>query len=209
MTKEEAETGPARDALPFESIHRHGFVRVAAATPVASAGDVKFNVDQTLLLARQGDERGVDLIVYPELNISSYAVDDLHLQDAFLDEVERGIARLCEESAGLKPVLVVGAPVRRNGRLYNCALAISAGQILGIVPKSFLPNYREYYEKRWFAPGIGTDGQKMVLAGQPAAFGPDLIFSAGNLPDFIFHVEICEDYWAPQPPSTLGGSPAL
>jgi NAD+ synthase (glutamine-hydrolysing) len=199
---EESEPGTAR--VPFESIHRHGYVRVAAATPIASSGDVVFNVEQTLLLARQGQERGVDLIVYPELNISSYAVDDLHLQEAFLDAVEQGIERLCVESADLKPVLVVGAPVRRNGRLYNCGLAISSGRILGIVPKSFLPNYREYYEKRWFASGTGTEGQTVRFGGQLVPFGPDLIFAAEQVTNFIFHMEICEDYWAPQPPSTSG-----
>jgi NAD+ synthase (glutamine-hydrolysing) len=189
---------------PFESIHRHGFVRVAAATPLASAGDVAFNVEQALLLARQGQERGVDLIVYPELNISSYAIDDLHLQEAMLDAVEEGIARLCAESAALDPVLVVGAPIRRNGRLYNCGLAISHGTILGVVPKSFLPNYREYYEKRWFAMGVGTEGLSVRVAGQLVPFGPDLVFAAKQVANFIFHMEICEDYWAPQPPSTIG-----
>ena len=202
MAQAGAETGPGRP--PFASIHRHGFVRVAATTPIASSGDIAFNVDQTLLLARLGQERGVDLIVCPELNISSYAVDDLHLQEAFLDAVEAGIERLCTESAGLRPVLAVGAPIRRNGRLYNCALAIAGGRILGVVPKSFLPNYREYYEKRWFAPGIGTEGQTARVAGQLVPFGPDLIFAAEQVDNFIFHMEICEDYWAPQPPSTLG-----
>ena len=196
--------GKAKKRPPFGAIRRHGFVRVAAATPLASAGDVAFNVEQTLLLARRAHERGVDLIVYPELNLSSYAVDDLHLQDAFLDEVEVGIARICKETAELKPVLVVGAPIRRNGRLYNCGLAISRGAVLGIVPKSFLPNYREYYEKRWFASGIGLEGLKAQVAGQAAPFGPDLVFAADELSDFVFHIEICEDYWAPQPPSTVG-----
>src|SRR5688500_20334655 len=117
---------------PFGAIHRHGFVRVAAATPVASSGDVAFNIDQTVALARQAQERGVDLVVFPELNLSSYAVDDLHLQEAFLDEVERGIARLADATAELAPVLVVGAPIRRNGRLYNCGLAVARGRILGV-----------------------------------------------------------------------------
>ncbi len=189
---------------PFEAIHRHGFIRAAAATPHGSAGDVDFNVDQAILLAREGAGRHVDLIVYPELGISSYAVDDLFLQEAFLDSVERGIERLCAETAELSSVLVVGAPVRRNGRLYNCGLVISRGRILGIVPKSFLPNYREYYEKRWFASGIGLKGLKAEIAGQSAPFGADLVFAASDLPDFVFHVEICEDYWAPQPPSTVG-----
>ena len=204
-----AETGKAEPekaaaSAPFGSIHRHGFVRVAAATPIASAGDVAFNVEQTLALARQAHERGIDLVVYPELNISSYAVDDLLLQDAFLDEVERGLARIARETAELAPVLVVGAPLRRNGRLYNCGLAFARGRILGVVPKSFLPNYREYYEKRWFAQGIGLEGLKMEVAGQGVPFGPDLIFAADDLADFVFHIEICEDYWAPQPPSTVG-----
>lgn len=191
-------------ALPFESIRSHGFVRVAAATPIASSGDVAFNVEQTVLLAKEGERRGCDLIVFPELNLSSYAVDDLFLQDAFLDSVEEGIARLCEATEDLAPLLAVGAPLRRNGRLYNCALAISRGRILGVVPKSFLPNYREYYEKRWFAPGVGLRGMEMDVAGQGVPFGVDLLFAASDLADFIVHLEICEDYWAPQPPSTVG-----
>nr|WP_295372281.1 NAD(+) synthase [uncultured Sphingosinicella sp.] len=189
---------------PFEAIHRHGFVRVAAATPIASAGDVKFNVKAALDLARQADERGVDLVVYPELNISSYAVDDLHLQEAFLDAVEDGLAEFARQTAGLAPVFCVGAPLRRNGRLYNCGVVVSRGRIVGVVPKSFLPNYREYYEKRWFAMGFGLNGMDIAVAGETVPFGTDLIFAANDLDDFIFHVEICEDYWAPQPPSTVG-----
>jgi NAD+ synthase (glutamine-hydrolysing) len=189
---------------PFEAIHRHGFARVAAATPIASAGDVKFNVKAALDLARQANERGVDLVVYPELNISSYAVDDLHLQEAFLDAVEDGLADFARQTAGLGPVFCVGAPLRRNGRLYNCGIVVSRGRILGVVPKSFLPNYREYYEKRWFAMGFGLNGLDIAVAGEIVPFGTDLIFAATDLDDFIFHVEICEDYWAPQPPSTVG-----
>ena len=189
---------------PFAAVHRHGYVRTAAATPLASSGDIAFNVEQTIALAGEADGRGIDLIVFPELNVSSYAVDDLHLQEAFLDRVEQGIAEICEATAGLRPVLCVGAPLRRNGRLYNCALVISRGRILGVVPKSFLPNYREYYEKRWFVSGIGLNGIDIAVAGQTVPFGTDLIFAAEDLADFIFHVEICEDYWAPQPPSTVG-----
>jgi len=189
---------------PFEAIHRHGFVRVAAASPTASSGDVAFNTAQAIALAKQGAERGCDLLVYPELNISSYAVDDLFMQEAFLDAAEQGIAELCEQTKDLAPVLVIGAPLRRNGRLYNSALVIARGRILGVVPKSFLPNYREYYEKRWFVSGIGLEGLDIHVAGQSAPFGPDLLFAAADLDDFVFHVEICEDYWAPQPPSTTG-----
>jgi len=189
---------------PFEAIHRHGFVRVAAASPTGSSGEIVFNVDQAIALAEEAEAKGCDLVVYPELNISSYAVDDLFLQEAFLDAVEDGIARFREATAKLSPVLVIGAPLRRNGRLYNTALAVSRGHILGVVPKSFLPNYREYYEKRWFVSGIGLNGIDIAVAGEIVPFGTDLIFAAEDLDDFIFHVEICEDYWAPQPPSTLG-----
>ncbi len=189
---------------PFGAIHRHGFVRVAAASPPASTGDVAFNVDQTVALAREAAARGVDLAVFPELNISSYAVDDLHLQDAFLDAVGAGIARLAEETAKLGTVLVVGAPLRRAGRLYNCAIVLARGAILGVVPKTFLPNYREYYEKRWFASGSGLTGLAIDVAGQNVPFGADLLFAADDLPDFVFHAEICEDFWAPLPPSTHG-----
>ncbi|MGZ8419348.1 MAG: NAD(+) synthase [Allosphingosinicella sp.] len=189
---------------PFEAIHRHGFVRVSAASPTGSSGDVGFNVDQAVALAEEADGKGCDLVVYPELNISSYAVDDLFLQEAFLDAVEDGIARFRDSTAKLGPVFVIGAPIRRNGRLYNCALVVAKGRILGVVPKSFLPNYREYYEKRWFVSGIGLNGIDIAVAGEIVPFGTDLIFAAEDLDDFIFHVEICEDYWAPQPPSTVG-----
>jgi NAD+ synthase (glutamine-hydrolysing) len=189
---------------PFEAIHRHGFVRVSAAGPTGSSGDVTFNVDQAIALAEEADSKGCDLVVYPELNISSYAVDDLFLQEAFLDSVEEGIARFRDETAKLGPVFAIGAPLRRNGRLYNCALVVSRGRILGVVPKSFLPNYREYYEKRWFVSGIGLNGIEIAVAGETVPFGTDLVFAAEDLDDFIFHVEICEDYWAPQPPSTVG-----
>ncbi|HEY0316139.1 MAG TPA: nitrilase-related carbon-nitrogen hydrolase, partial [Sphingomonas sp.] len=186
----------------FHSIHAHGFVRVAAATPIATAGDPAANAEAALALAREADAAGVDLVVYPELNISSYAVDDLHLQDGFIRATEAAVAAVVAGSAGLKPVLVVGAPLARNGRLYNCAWVIARGRLIGIVPKSFLPNYREYYEKRWFASGAGLTGLMVEVGGETVPFGTDLIFAASDLPDFVFAAEICEDYWAPIPPST-------
>ncbi|WP_420136826.1 nitrilase-related carbon-nitrogen hydrolase, partial [Sphingomonas sp.] len=188
----------------FFSIHAHGMVRVAAATPAASVGDVAANAASILDCARQADAEGADLVVYPELCLSSYAIDDLHLQEALLDRVEAELAGLVAASADLKPVLLVGAPLRRSGRLYNTAVVIARGVVLGVVPKSYLPNYREYYEKRWFASGVGLTGLDINVAGHSAPFGPDLIFAASDLPDFVFHVEICEDYWAPIPPSSLG-----
>ncbi|MDP1601155.1 NAD(+) synthase [Phenylobacterium sp.] len=186
----------------FYSIHSQGLVRVAACTPRVAVGDPGFNAEETLNLAREGHARGVDLMLFPELGLSAYAIDDLLLQDALLRGVEAELARLLAASADLAPVLILGAPIVHNGRLYNCAIAVSRGRILGVIPKTFLPNYREYYENRWFAPGAGVTGLELQLAGQAAPFGTDLIFAAADLPDFVFHMEMCEDFWAATPPST-------
>ncbi|WP_293902495.1 NAD(+) synthase [Phenylobacterium sp.] len=188
----------------FHSIHAHGFVRAAVCTPSVRPGDPGFNAAETLRLAHEADASSCDLVLFPELGLSAYAIDDLFLQDALTQRVEAEIVALAKASATLKPVLIVGAPLVHNGRLYNCAVAISRGRILGAVPKSFLPNYREYYEKRWFAPGAGVIGLQMELGGQTVPFGTDLLFAASDLADFVFHLEICEDFWAPQPPSTAG-----
>ena len=188
----------------FFSIHRQGFVRVAACTPRIHIGDPAGNADETLALMRVGEKRRVDLMLFPELGLSAYAIDDLLLQEALLDGVEAAIGRLLAASRRMRQVCIVGAPVRRNQRLYNCAVVFARGRILGVVPKSFLPNYREYYENRWFSPGADATGLEVDLAGQAAPFGVDLVFEAADLADFTFHVEICEDFWTPTPPSTRG-----
>ncbi len=190
--------------FPFHSVHRHGFVRVATSTPSVRTADVAYNTAAVIEQARAAHEAHVDLVVYPELCVSSYALDDLHLQSALLDAVEDALMEIADATAGMVPVLLVGAPLRRNGRVYNCALAIAGGKILGAVPKSFLPNYREYYEKRWFADGRRIKGQDIVIGGTTVPFGTDLLFAASTIPGFVFHLEICEDFWAPIPPSSLG-----
>ncbi len=189
---------------PFHSIHSHGLLRVGACTPPAHVGDPAAGARAAIDLAQQGHEAGADLLVFPELNLTSYAIDDLHLQDALCDATEAALATVVAASADLRPVLLLGAALRRNGRLYNCAVAVSRGRILGVVPKTYLPNYREYYEKRWFAPGVGLTGLTMTLGGQEVPFGTDLLFVARTMPDFVFHAEICEDFWSPLPPSTAG-----
>jgi NAD+ synthase (glutamine-hydrolysing) len=188
----------------FYSIHTHGFVRAAVCTPRVLPGDPGFNAGEILRIAGEGDAQNCDLMLFPELGLSAYAIDDLLLQDALLKRVEAEIAGLAAASVDLKPVLIVGAPLVCNGRLYNCAVAISRGKILGATPKSFLPNYREYYEKRWFASGAGVVGLEITVAGQTVPFGTDLVFEAADLADFVFHLEVCEDFWAPAPPSSLG-----
>lgn len=185
---------------PFFDFHTHGFVRVATATPKVRTADVGYNVEGILELAREAHERQVDLVLYPELCVSSYALDDLHLQHAMLDRVEAALIGLAEASSEIDPVLVVGAPLRRGGCIYNCAIAIAGGRVLGAVPKAYLPNYREFYEKRWFARGNNCQGLTIGLAGQEVPFGTDVLFAATNLSDFVFGVEICEDFWAPEPP---------
>jgi NAD+ synthase (glutamine-hydrolysing) len=190
-------------AHPFHSIHSHELLRVGACTPRATVGDPAANAEATIALAKQGHKRGADLLVFPELNISSYAIDDLHLQDALQRATQDALASVIAASTKLRPVLLVGAAIPRNGRLYNTAVVIARGRVLGVVPKTFLPNYREYYEKRWFASGAGQSGE-IEVAGQTAPFGPDLIFAASDLPHFLFHAEICEDFWSPTPPSTMG-----
>jgi len=189
---------------PFYALHSHAMVRVAAATPRASVGDCAANAAATIEQARIADSRGCDLVVFPELNITSYAIDDLHLQSAQHRATELALEAVVAASATLSPVLLVGAALPRNGRLYNCAVVIARGRVLGVVPKTFLPNYREYYEKRWFASGRGLAGLSIDVVGQSVPFGTDLIFAASDLPSFTVHAEICEDYWAPTPPSTAG-----
>ncbi|QDJ10891.1 Glutamine-dependent NAD(+) synthetase [Roseomonas mucosa] len=190
--------------MSFLSLYRHGFARIAACSGRAHAADPARNADALLDLAHRCDARGVAVAVFPELCLSGYAIDDLLLQDAVLEAVETAVARLVRESAGLMPLLLVGAPLRHEGRLYNCALAIQRGRLLGVVPKIHLPNYREFYERRHFASGLGTEGGTIAVAGLEAPFGPDLLFAAEDLPGLVVHAEICEDVWVPLPPSTEG-----
>src|SRR5205814_2745380 len=127
----------------FFSLHRQGFVRVATCTPRVAVADPEANAGEILALMREGETRHADLMLFPELSLSAYAIDDLLLQDALLDGVEEGLAHLVEASKALGSAIIVGAPLRRNNRLYNCAVVFARGRILGVVPKSFLPNYRE------------------------------------------------------------------
>src|SRR2546428_825043 len=190
----------------FFSPYRHQFVRIAACVPQVTIAEPAANADRALALVAEGDKTGVALMVFPELCLSAYAIDDLLFQDAVLDAVAAQLERLIAASKKLLPVFVVGAPLRWRGRLYNCGVAIHRGKLLGIVPKVFLPNYREFYERRHFTSGEGIRGAMMVLAGQEAPFGIDLLFAAGGPNAFTFHVEICEDLWVPQPPSALGAA---
>ena len=186
----------------FFSLYSHDFVRVACCVPRTRVADAGYNLAETLRLAARGDKSRTAVMVFPELGLSSYAIEDLLLQDSLLDEVERSISRVVDASRKLFPVLIVGAPLRVSGRLYNTAIVIHRGAILGVVPKTYLPNYREFYEKRHFVSGINVIDREITLAGQTVPFGTDLLFrSTGSVP-VTFHVEICEDIWMPIPPSS-------
>ncbi len=188
----------------FQSIYSHGFIRTAVAIPFVQVADPDHNVENTLALARRTSEMHATVALFPELGISAYSNEDLFHQDALLDAALSGVARIVEESRYLTPVLIVGAPFRFEGKLFNCALIIYKGEILGIVPKTYLPNYREFYEKRQFCSSLHAVRREATLLGRTVPFGTDLIFEASNITGFALSVEICEDVWAPIPPSTYG-----
>ncbi|WP_428484835.1 NAD(+) synthase [Rhodopila sp.] len=187
--------------MSFHSLYRHGFARVAACTTRTALADPATNAQTILRMAQDCDRQAVALAVFPELGLSGYAISDLLQQTTLLDAVETAIDTLVAGSVDLMPLLLVGAPLRHLGALYNCALAIHRGQLLGVVPKIHLPNYREFYETRHFVSGDGTDGGAITLGGHTVPFGTDLLFEAYDLRGLVVHAEICEDVWVPNPPS--------
>ncbi|MCW0215600.1 MAG: NAD(+) synthase [Pseudonocardia sp.] len=195
----------------FWSAYRHGFLRVAAATITTALADPAANAASVLATARELDADGVGLAVFPELTLSGYSLEDIVMQDSLLEAVEVALAEVVAGSADLLPVLVVGAPLRVRHRLHNCAVVIHRGRVLGVAPKSYLPTYREFYERRQIAPGDDVRGT-VVVAGAEVPFGPDLLFAASDVPGFVLHAEICEDMWVPIPPSAeaaLAGATVL
>ncbi|MEZ0364374.1 NAD(+) synthase [Mycobacterium sp. pUA109] len=201
--------------MDFYNAYRHGFVRVAACTHHAAIGDPAANADSVLRLARDCHDEGAALAVFPELTLSGYSIEDILLQDTLLDAVETALHTVVAASTELLPVLVIGAPLRHRHRVYNTAVVVHRGSVLGVVPKSYLPTNREFYERRQLAPGDderGVIGLGGPFAGHPVPFGPDLLFAATDLPDFVLHVEICEDMFVPVPPSAeaaLAGATVL
>ena len=190
-------------SLSFHNIYAHGFLRAAVCVPEIRVADPVFNGDRAIALAEIASRQGAAIAVFPELNLTAYTVEDLVQQDALLDQAESAIGRLATASREVAPVLVVGAPLRVDGQLYNCAVVIHDGRVLGVVPKSFLPNYREYYEKRHYASGRDALAREAVVNGERVPFGTTLLFEATNVDGFILGIEICEDLWAPLPPSTF------
>ncbi|RNL78948.1 NAD(+) synthase [Nocardioides marmorisolisilvae] len=187
--------------MDFDSCYAHGFARVAACTIPVAIADPATNAASVLAEVRACHDEGVAVAVFPELCLTGYAIDDLFLQDVVLEAAEKAMFDLVEASSGLRPIIVVGLPLRSMNRIYNCAAVIHDGELLGVVPKAFLPNYREFYEQRWFAEGRALPDDTIILRGEHIPFGIDLIFVADDVPGLELHVEICEDMWVPVPPS--------
>lgn len=180
-----------------------GFARVSVAIPPAEVCDAERNAEATLALWRRAHDDKSALVVFPELGLSSYTARDLFFDRHLLDGCERALAWLVEEGRHLSPLAIVGLPVRAPVGLYNCAAVLQRGRVLGVVPKSYLPNYREFEEKRWFRPGVEVPpGSEIEIAGERVPFGTDLLFEADGVRDLVVGVEICEDYWAHLPPSS-------
>ncbi len=199
------------DVRDFYSAYRHGFVRVAACTIHTAIADPAANAESVLQTAQECHDDNVALAVFPELTLSGYSIEDILLQDALLEAVEEALLDVITASTELLPILVVGAPLRYRHRVYNTAVVVHRGRVLGIVPKSYLPTYREFYERRQMAPGDDVRGVIRVH-GAEVPFGPDLLFAATDVSGFVMHVEVCEDMFVPVPPSaeaSLAGATVL
>ncbi len=179
-----------------------GYARIAAAVPAAAVADIETNRDRTLALWREADAAGANTVVFPELGLSGYSIRDLSLNTTLLDACEQSLLALIESGKSLEPVAVVGIPLRFNHGLYNCAAVIHQGQLLGVVPKGYLPNYREFEEARWFRSGFDLPQDASIAVGQfQAPFGLDILFQS-SLTDLTLGIEVCEDLWVQVPPSS-------
>ena len=197
----------------FLNFYNHDFVRVAVGIPAVRVADPDFNASNTAALILDAAARSAALVLFPELGLSAYTCDDLFHQRALLDGCRDAIAKIVDASATFPTVSVVGTPLEVDNLLFNCAIVICRGQILGVIPKSFLPNYREFYEARQFNAADAAISKTIDLCGQRnIPFGPQLVFQHAEQPLLTFHVEICEDLWVPIPPSAhaaLAGATVL
>ena len=188
----------------FFNLYSHGFIRTAVCVPEVRVADVSFNADRTIGLAGEASAKKALFALFPELGLSAYTNDDLFHQDALLSRVREALGLVLEKTKRLNTILVVGAPLRVDSFLFNCGIVLYRGRILGVALKSYLPNYREFYEGRQFRPAEDALSKTVSLCGQhDIPFGPDLLFEVETIPGFSFHIEICEDLWVPVPPSSF------
>lgn len=196
----------------FHNLYCQGLIRTAVCVPEVRVAEPGFNARSTIELARQAHDAGAVLALFPELGLTAYSNDDLFHQQALLAAGLAALAEVVEASRALRPLLAVGLPLAVDGRLFNCAVAVHAGRVLAVTPKTYLPNYREFYEKRQFAGADAAVSTDIELVGQRVPFGNDLLLTAANVPGLTLHMELCEDLWTPIPPSTyaaLAGATVL
>jgi len=187
----------------FHNLYHHDFARVAVGVPRCRVADPLHNADETIALAKQAADRGAALIAFPELGLSAYTCDDLFHQRALLDGVLQALHKVVDASKQIHSAMVVGAPLRVDHQLFNCAIVVAGGRIRGVVPKTYLPNYGEFYEARQFSAADEAVSTEIQLCGQTVPFGANQLFELETLPLFKFHIEICEDVWVPIPPSSF------
>ena len=183
----------------YKPMDNFGFLKVAAAMPHVRVGDCDFNTERIAAMAEEAAQRGVEIVAFPELAVTAYTCADLLLQPALLDAADEALARLVKATRKLPLVIIAGAPLRHGSTLYNCAVVFTQGRVLGVVPKTYIPDYTEFYENRWFASGAGISEETISVAEQSADFGADLTFGINGTE---FGVEICEDLWTAIPPSS-------
>jgi NAD+ synthase (glutamine-hydrolysing) len=194
----------AQKNASFFNLYNHGFIRTAVCIPEVKVADTFFNTEKTIDLARQAAAKNSIMAIFPELGLSAYSNEDLFHQDALLQSVQDALCKIKDASVGINMIMVVGAPLQVDCRLFNCAVVFYRGKILGIAVKSYLPNYHEYYEARQFSPATHALSIQIELAGQKdIPFGSDLIFKVTNIKNFNIFFEICEDVWVPIPPSSF------
>ena len=181
-------------------MNNHGFVRVAAASPALKVADCDYNTDEIIKLINKAEEDNISAIVFPELSITAYTCGDLFLQSLLLEEALKSLNRICDSTGNLSVVAVVGLPIAVSNRLYNMAVVVSGGRVMGAVPKTFLPNYNEFYEKRWFSSSEELKEKTITLCNRSVPVGVDLVFKTQM---FNFSIDVCEDLWTPIPPSSI------
>jgi NAD+ synthase (glutamine-hydrolysing) len=191
----------------------HGFLRVAAASPDLRLADPDFNATRTLAVLERAEAQGVNLVVFPEMGLTGYTCHDLYHTQSLQRAAETALAKVAGQGKNVfRGVAVVGLPLVVDGQLFNAAAVVHAGRVLGVIPKTFLPNYKEFYDARYYSSGFNATAKTATVAGQSVPFGTDLVFACGNLPGFVLGVEICEDLWMPVPPSSeqaLAGATVL
>jgi NAD+ synthase (glutamine-hydrolysing) len=203
---------PSEPRADFHNLYRHGLIRAAVCVPEVRVAEPGFNARSTIALARRAHDAGAVVALFPELGLTAYSNDDLFHQQALLDAGLTALGEVLDASRGLRVVLAVGLPLTVDGRLFNCAVAVHAGRVLAVAPKTYLPNYREFYEKRQFAGADAAVSTEIELLGQRVPFGNGLLLEAANVPGLTLHMELCEDLWTPIPPSSyaaLAGATVL